>query len=190
MKYVNVEGSRISAIGLGAGSSGRRTGATASRRERTAVDFVHTALDRGVNLIDTAEVYAHGASEMIVGRALMGRREEAFVATKVLPIWPTAWRVEEHGRLSALRLGVESIDLYQVHWPNPPCRLGRDGRDAPPPGFRHRPPRRREQLLSETVGERRDRARPAGATNQVQYSLLSANPTRPSCRTRSRTAGS
>ena len=54
-----------------------------------------------------------------MGRALEGRRDEAFVATKVLPIWPTAGRVEEHGRLSALRLGVECIDLYQVHWPNP-----------------------------------------------------------------------
>jgi aryl-alcohol dehydrogenase-like predicted oxidoreductase len=83
------------------------------------VELVHAALDLGVNLIDTAEVYAHGVSETIVGRALRGRRGEAFLATKVLPTWPTASRVEEHGRLSALRLGTDLIDLYQVHWPNP-----------------------------------------------------------------------
>jgi aryl-alcohol dehydrogenase-like predicted oxidoreductase len=120
MRFVEADGARISAIGLGCWQFGSSDwGYGKSYGETTAVELVHTALDLGVNLIDTAEIYARGVSEAIVGRALEGRRAEAFVATKVFPVWPTASRVEEHGRLSALRLGVESIDLYQVHWPNP-----------------------------------------------------------------------
>jgi len=120
MRHVEAGGLRLSTIGLGCWQFGSRDwGYGKTYGETTAVELVHGALDLGVNLIDTAEVYARGVSEAIVGRALEGRRDEAFVATKVLPVWPTAERVEEHGRLSALRLGVESIDLYQVHWPNP-----------------------------------------------------------------------
>ncbi|MEP6625841.1 MAG: aldo/keto reductase, partial [Acidimicrobiia bacterium] len=124
MKFVEVEGSRISAIGLGCWQFGSKDwGYSIDYARQTAVELVHTALDLGVNLIDTAEAYAHGVSETIVGRALEGRRADAFVATKVTPAWPTAVRVEDHGRLSALRLGVETIDLYQVHWPNPAVSL-------------------------------------------------------------------
>jgi len=120
MRFVEADGARISVIGLGCWQFGSSDwGYGKSYGETTAVELVHTALDLDVNLIDTAEIYARGVSEAIVGRALEGRRDEAFVATKVFPVWPTASRVEEHGRLSALRLGVESIDLYQVHWPNP-----------------------------------------------------------------------
>ena len=120
MRYVEAAGLRVSAIGLGCWQFGSNDwGYGNAYGETTAVELVHRALDLGVNLVDTAEVYAHGVSEAIVGRAIEGRRDEAFVATKVLPIWPTASRVHEHGRLSALRLGVPTIDLYQVHWPNP-----------------------------------------------------------------------
>jgi aryl-alcohol dehydrogenase-like predicted oxidoreductase len=124
MQYVDVAGDRISAIGLGCWQFGSKDWGYGNRyAQETAVELVHTALDLGVNLIDTAEVYAHGVSETIVGRALVGRRSDAFVATKVLPIMPTAARVAEHGRLSALRLGIDVIDLYQIHWPNPAVPL-------------------------------------------------------------------
>jgi aryl-alcohol dehydrogenase-like predicted oxidoreductase len=120
MKYLDVSGERVSAIGLGTWQFGSKDWGYGSQYAyETAVEIVHAALDLGVNLIDTAEVYARGVSEAIVGRALEGRRDDAFVATKVLPIWPSADRVAEHGRLSALRLQVDTIDLYQVHWPNP-----------------------------------------------------------------------
>ena len=133
MKYIEAGGVRVSAIGVGCwqfGSSdwgyGKKYG------ETTAVEIVHTALDLGVNLIDTAEAYARGASEAIVGRAIAGRRDDAFVATKVTPAAPTATRVAEHGRQSALRIGVDVIDLYQIHWPNPvfPIRPQMDGMRA------------------------------------------------------------
>lgn len=120
MKYLEASGARVSRIGLGCWQFGSKDwGYGRQYAHETALEIVHAALDLGVNLIDTAEVYARGVSEMIVGRALEGRRDEAFIATKLLPTWPTAARVEEHGRLSALRLRVETIDLYQVHWPNP-----------------------------------------------------------------------
>ncbi|MBM3658788.1 MAG: aldo/keto reductase [Actinobacteria bacterium] len=120
MKYVEAGGVRVSAIGVGCWQFGSKDwGYGKEYGETTAVDIVHTALDLGVTLIDTAEAYARGASEAIVGRALTGRRDEAFVATKFTPLSPTASRVVEHGRQSALRLGVDTIDLYQIHWPNP-----------------------------------------------------------------------
>ena len=78
-----------------------------------------SALDLGVNLVDTAEVYGRGNSETIVGRTIASRRDDVFLATKFLPIVPLASQIEKHGRKSAERLGVDTIDLYQIHWPNP-----------------------------------------------------------------------
>ena len=72
-----------------------------------------------MNLIDTAEIYGLGASERIVGSALAGRRDEAFVATKLFPVLPIGRVAEWRAVESAGRLGVTAIDLYQVHWPNP-----------------------------------------------------------------------
>ena len=123
----------MSAIGVGCWQFGSADwGYGKKYGETTAGEIVNTALDLGVNLIDTAEAYARGASEAIVGRAIAGRRDDAFVATKVTPVAPTATRVAEHGRQSALRLGIDVIDLYQIHWPNPvfPIRPQMEGMRA------------------------------------------------------------
>ena len=180
MKYVEASGARVSAIGLGCWQFGSRDwGYGREYADQTAIDLVHTALDLGVNLIDTAEVYARGVSEMIVGRALEGRREEACVATKLLPTWPNADRVEEHGRLSALRLRVEVIDLYQVHWPNPavPLKSTMEGmrrlqaaglvRHVGVSNFSAKRWQRAETLLGSPV-----------LSNQVQFSLVHRRPDR------------
>jgi aryl-alcohol dehydrogenase-like predicted oxidoreductase len=120
MRYVEAGGARVSSIGLGCWQFGSSDwGYGKDYGDNVAGELVNWALDHEVNLIDTAEIYAKGASEAIVGRALEGRRDDAFLATKVVPTWPTANRVEEHGRLSSMRLGVKTIDLYQQHWPNP-----------------------------------------------------------------------
>jgi aryl-alcohol dehydrogenase-like predicted oxidoreductase len=120
MRYVEVGGVRLSAIGLGTWQFGSREwGYGKEYAEAPALEITRRALDLGVNLIDTAEIYAFGQSERIVGRAIAGRREEAFVATKLFPVVPIAPLVVDRGRRSARRLGVDSIDLYQVHWPNP-----------------------------------------------------------------------
>ena len=55
-----------------------------------AIRITNQALDLGINLIDTAEIYGFGQSERIVGRAIVGRRDEVFVATKIWPLMPYA----------------------------------------------------------------------------------------------------
>jgi len=120
MRFVDVEGARLSAIGLGCwqfGSSDWGYGEDYARREAGAI--VNRALDLGVNLVDTAEIYGYGRSERIVGEAIRGRRDEVFLATKLFPVMPLAPVVQQRARASARRLGVDTIDLYQVHWPNP-----------------------------------------------------------------------
>jgi aryl-alcohol dehydrogenase-like predicted oxidoreductase len=120
MRFQQVDGARLSVIGLGTWQFGSREwGYGAYYAAQEASDITNRALDLGVNLLDTAEVYAFGRSERIVGRAIAGRRSEAFVATKLLPVLPIAQVVERRARGSAARLGVKQIDLYQLHWPNP-----------------------------------------------------------------------
>jgi len=109
----------MSAIGLGCWQFGSMEwGYGKEYLEKDAIDIVHRALDLGVTLVDTAEIYGFGKSERAVGRALEGR-DDAFVATKVFPVLPIAPIVEQRGRRSAGRLGIDTIDLYQIHQPNP-----------------------------------------------------------------------
>jgi aryl-alcohol dehydrogenase-like predicted oxidoreductase len=120
MRFVEVNGVKVSAIGLGTWQFGSREwGYGSEYAEKEAGEIVHRALELGINLIDTAEIYAFGESERIVGRAIKERWQEAFVATKLFPVMPLAPVVEQRGRGSLRRLGLTKIDLYQVHWPNP-----------------------------------------------------------------------
>ncbi len=130
MRYVEANGVRVSAIGVGCWQFGSREwGYGRDYARTTAIQIVRRALDLGVNLIDTAEIYAMGASERIVGRAIEGRRADAFVATKLFPAMPLKPIVEWRGKASRARLGIDRIDLYQVHWPNPvvPLQTTMDG---------------------------------------------------------------
>lgn len=115
----------MSAIGLGTWQFGSAEwGYGRDYADDEAKAIVGKALDLGVNLIDTAEIYAFGKSERIVGEAIAGRRGEAFVATKLFPLVPLPPVVEWRERESARRLGVDTIDLYQLHWPNPLLPIG------------------------------------------------------------------
>ncbi|MEV5158866.1 aldo/keto reductase [Streptomyces sp. NPDC053728] len=92
-----------------------------------SIGVIRTALDAGVNIIDTADVYSGGESEIIVGKALAGRRDEVVLATKVSS--PMSPGLNERGASrrwivraceeSLRRLGTDHIDLYQVHRPDP-----------------------------------------------------------------------
>jgi aryl-alcohol dehydrogenase-like predicted oxidoreductase len=122
MRYVEVGGERLSVIGVGAWQFGSRDWAYGDEyANSTAIQIVHRALDLGVNVLDTAEVYGFGNSERIVGRAIADRRERAFVTSKLLPLVPPIGPnfIESRGRKSLARLDIDVIDLYQVHWPNP-----------------------------------------------------------------------
>ena len=124
MRYAEVLGERVSKIGLGTWQFGSAEwGYGSDYAGGAAPAIVASALESGVNLFDTAEIYAFGRSEEILGRALAGRREQAFIATKMVPILPLAPLVRRAARKSAARLGITSIDLYQMHGPSPQVPL-------------------------------------------------------------------
>jgi aryl-alcohol dehydrogenase-like predicted oxidoreductase len=121
MRYLDIDtATRISKIGLGTWQFGAKEwGYGEGYAGSVARDIVRRAVDLGVTLFDTAEVYGLGRSERILGEALGTRRESVFLATKLLPILPVAPVVEQRAVASANRLGTRLLDLYQVHGPNP-----------------------------------------------------------------------
>src|SRR5450759_378013 len=120
MRYVEVGGLRLSAIGLGTWQFGSREwGYGAGYASDTAPAIVRRAIELGVTLIDTAEMYGFGRSERIVGEAIRAQREGLVIATKLVPVLPLPSVVSWQVRGSLRRLGLEAIDLYQVHFPNP-----------------------------------------------------------------------
>ena len=119
MRYVEAGGARVSVIGLGTWQFGSREwgyGPDYARSE--AKKIVLRALELGINLFDTAEIYGPWRSERILGEALTGHREQAFIATKLFPIG-LPFMTQGRARGSARRLGVDHVDLYQQHWPSP-----------------------------------------------------------------------
>jgi aryl-alcohol dehydrogenase-like predicted oxidoreductase len=96
--------------------------------ERESIRTIHAALDKGINLIDTAPVYGFGVSEEIVGKAIeeRGHRENVFIATKVGLEWhdgsvtrnSSPARIRKEVQDSLRRLRTDYIDIYQVHWPD------------------------------------------------------------------------
>jgi aryl-alcohol dehydrogenase-like predicted oxidoreductase len=121
MRYLDIGTTpKISKIGLGTWQFGAKEwGYGQDYAGQQARDIVRRALDLGVTLFDTAEMYGFGRSERILGEALRERTESVFLATKLFPVLPLAPVVEQRAVASASRLGTRRIDLYQVHWPNP-----------------------------------------------------------------------
>jgi aryl-alcohol dehydrogenase-like predicted oxidoreductase len=126
MRYLDVGTSKkVSKIGLGTWQFGSRDwGYGQQYADQGAQAIVRRALDLGVTLFDTAEIYGFGRSERILGRALGEDVASVFLATKILPVLPVAPVVEQRAVASANRLGVRRLDLYQVHQPNPVVRDG------------------------------------------------------------------
>lgn len=83
-----------------------------------SIATVHAALELGVNTFDTAEGYADGESEVMLGRALLGRRSEAVIASKASRGNLSAESVRQACEESLQRLQTDYIDLYQIHWPS------------------------------------------------------------------------
>src|SRR5205823_9581844 len=127
MEYRNLgrSGLRVSRLTLGTMTFGGRgkfrdVGDTDVEGARRQIDM---ALDAGINLIDTADVYSDGAAEEIVGQALEGRRERVLLATKArfpMGTGPNDAGLSRHHLVAACeaslrRLGTDHIDLYQLH---------------------------------------------------------------------------
>lgn len=124
VRYVEVAGSRLSVIGLGTWQFGSSAwGYGAEYAGSTAGLLVRRALELGVTVFDTAEIYSFGKAERILGAALADRRPDAFLATKHYPVLPLAPVVVKSGRGSARRLGTKVIDLYQLHAAHPAVPL-------------------------------------------------------------------
>ena len=118
MKYVMMGSQKVSAVGLGTwqfGEPGWGWGRELVQEE--ALRIVNRALELGINFFDTAAVYGNGRSEEILGELLKGRRQEVVIATKVAPpLGPDRVRLAVERSLS--RLGVSTVDLYQLHAPD------------------------------------------------------------------------
>ena len=108
-------------IGLGAWEAGGDAWG-ANPADDHVVRAFHAAFDAGITWVDTAEVYGSGESERLVGKALAGRRDDVVVASKVAPSPEgTGFRPEDIRAAcdaSLGRLGIDAIDVYQLHWPD------------------------------------------------------------------------
>ena len=80
-------------------------------------DALRLGLDLGMTLIDTAEMYAEGGSERVVGQAIAGRRDGVFLVSKVYPQNASRRSMARSCEASLQRLGTDRIDLYLLHWP-------------------------------------------------------------------------
>jgi aryl-alcohol dehydrogenase-like predicted oxidoreductase len=120
----------ITPIGVGAWAMGGSgwTWSWGPQDDDDSLSAIHDALDRGINWIDTAAVYGLGHSEEVVGRALRSRSQPPYVFTKCERTWDArgkirgalkAESIRKECEASLRRLGVDVIDLYQIHWPDP-----------------------------------------------------------------------
>ncbi|TCB91802.1 aldo/keto reductase [Enterobacter wuhouensis] len=112
VKTVAFSGSRsVPAIGQGTWYMGEK----ASLR-KTEVDALRAGIDLGLTLIDTAEMYAEGGAEEVVGEAIKGQRDKVFLVSKVYPWNAGGQKGQAACEASLRRLGTDRIDLYLLHW--------------------------------------------------------------------------
>ena len=105
-------GESVPSMGLGTWHMGERIG-----NPKTEVDALVRGLDLGATLIDTAEMYARGGAERVVGSAIKGRRDDVFIVSKILPHNASFDGTIRACENSLQRMEIESIDLYLLHWP-------------------------------------------------------------------------
>ena len=120
----------ITSIGIGAWAigGGQWEFAWGAQDDTESIAAIHAGFDCGINWIDTAPAYGLGHSEIIVGRAIKGLAKRPYIFTKCSLVWGEdesrkishnlkAASIRREAEASLKRLGVDSIDLYQIHWP-------------------------------------------------------------------------
>jgi aryl-alcohol dehydrogenase-like predicted oxidoreductase len=120
-RKLGMSGPELSVVGFGAWEAGGDAWGP-NESEESVLGAIRAGLDAGITWIDTAEVYGSGRSEQLVGRAVEGRRADVLIATKVAPQPEgTGFRPDQVPAAcegSLRRLGIDRIDLYQLHWPD------------------------------------------------------------------------
>lgn len=131
MRQLGATDLHLSSIGLGTWAIGGPWDyGWGPQDDAVSIATIHQALDLGINWIDTAPAYGLGHAEEVVGQAIRGRREQVIIATKCGLVWDDpaqrkvtgclrADSIRREAEASLRRLGIETIDLYQIHWPNP-----------------------------------------------------------------------
>lgn len=118
----------ITRVGMGAWAigGGKWEFAWGAQDDRESLAAIHAGLDRGINWIDTAAAYGLGHSEEVVGRAVRERNPRPYVFTKCSLVWDQsgtishnlqAASIRREAEASLKRLGLDAVDLYQIHWP-------------------------------------------------------------------------
>ncbi len=106
-----IDGQEVAAIGQGTWHIGEQPG-----ERKREVAALREGIELGMTLIDTAEMYAEGGAEDVVGAAIAGRREKVFLVSKVYPHNASRKGLPAACERSLRRLGCETIDLYLLHW--------------------------------------------------------------------------
>jgi diketogulonate reductase-like aldo/keto reductase len=108
-------GEKVTTIGMGTWNMGNYS---SPGQKADQIRALKKGIELGINLIDTAELYARGKSEEVVAEAIRGQRDKVFIATKVSENHLHHDDLISSCEASLRRLGVSQIDLYQVHWPS------------------------------------------------------------------------
>jgi len=182
MRYIEIEGMRLSRIGLGTWQFGTREwGYGDGYANEIAPALLRRAAELGITTIDTAEAYGPGRSERIIGETLRQLpaelRDGLVIGTKFTPLLPAepvvAWQVDGSRR----RLGMDALDLLYVHWKNPLVSARRVLQSVRP--LVEQGLVRHAAVSNFTLGQWQDAEaalRAPVVANQVRFSLLSPGP--------------
>ena len=134
-RQLGTDGPFLTEIGLGTWAiGGPWDWGWGKQNDEDSIEAIQRALELGINWIDTAAVYGLGHAEEIVAKAIEGRRDNVFIATKCGLVWDENGNVTNNIRPESIRkeaeaslrrLKTDRIDLYQIHWPDPNASISR-----------------------------------------------------------------
>ncbi|MDR2245802.1 MAG: aldo/keto reductase [Treponema sp.] len=152
---------KLSRIGIGcwAFGGGEYWG---DQNQRDVDAVVRMAVEKGLNVFDTARMYNNGASEVSLGKALKGLRDRAFVISKVSPARAYRKALKEECEISLRSLGTDYLDMYMMHWPINPLGIKHFTDD---PAIIARPPSTEEAFAALDELKKEGKIRHIGVSN-------------------------